>query len=270
MIYKISIYNEGNFHMDDFVKDQNEDHLEEPPLEDFLPNEEDVLIKERQKKRKSWITKVVSIIVSFALIVSAIQIWPQLFNLSSIPFLQKSAELSQQEDIQKYKEAVVTIQDENTRGTGFNISKNGLIITNYHVVDGMNPITISFPHGELLKASILESDPDLDLAILQVKGEDLPFITLSKPDVWRTQDPIYVIGNPLFHNQIVNEGEILDGSNQYGVLLLSAPIYKGNSGSPVISSNGDVIGVVFAKSTEDPIGYAIPIEKVLERLPKGY
>ena len=51
--------------------------------------------------------------------------------------------------------------------------------------------------------------------------------------------------------------------------MLSAPIYKGNSGSPVISSKGDVIGVVFAKSTEDPIGYAIPIEKVLEKLPES-
>ena len=90
----------------------------------------------------------------------------------------------------------MTIQNEYSKGTGFNISKNGLIITNYHVVDGMNPITVTFPQGELLKASILESDPDSDLAILQVNGENLPFLTLSKPDVWRKQDPIYVIGNP--------------------------------------------------------------------------
>ena len=66
------------------------------------------------------------------------------------------------------------------------------------------------------------------------------------------------------------KGRFLDGSDPNGVLLLSAPIYKGNSGSPVISSKGDVIGVMFAKSMEDPIGYAIPIEKVLEKLPEGY
>ena len=204
---------------------------------------------------------------SFCFSCQCLQIWPQIFNLSSIPFLQKSAELSQKEDIRQYKEAVVTIQDQTSKGTGFNISNKGLIITNHHVIDGMNPITVTFPNGDLLEASLLVTDPDLDLAILEIKGENLPYITLSKPDKWRTEDHVYVIGNPLFHNQIVNEGQILKGSHQNEVLMLSAPIYKGNSGSPVISSSGDVIGVVFAKSLEEPIGYAIPIEKVLEKLP---
>ena len=253
--------------MNDFEKDQKEDQFEEPPLEDFLPNEEDERIKERQRKRRSVITKVVAIVLAFALVVSALQIWPQIFNLSSIPFLQKSAELSQQEDIQQYKEAVVTIKISHPKGTGFNISSNGLIITNHHVIDEMNPITVTFPNGRLLETSLLLSDPDLDLAILEIEGEDFPYLTLSMPDKWRTEDHVYVIGNPLFHHQIVNEGKILEGSHQNGVLMLSAPIYKGNSGSPVISSSGDVIGVVFAKSLEEPIGYAIPIEKVLEKLP---
>ena len=254
--------------MDNFEKDREEDQFEEPPLEDFLPNEEDEIIKERHRKRRSVITKVVAIILAFALVVSALQIWPQIFNLSSIPFLQKSAELSQKEDIRQYKEAVVTIQDQTSKGTGFNISNKGLIITNHHVIDGMNPITVTFPNGNLLEASLLVTDPDLDLAILEIEGENLPYITLSKPNKWRTEDHVYVIGNPLFHNQIVNEGQILKGSHQNEVLMLSAPIYKGNSGSPVISSSGEVIGVVFAKSLEEPIGYAIPIEKVLEKLPK--
>ena len=108
--------------------------------------------KERKQKRKSWITKLVASILSFALFVSAIQIWPQIFNLSSISFLQKSSVLSQQEDISEYKNAVVTIQNQYSKGTGFNISKNGLIITNYHVVNNMNPITITFPKGELLNS----------------------------------------------------------------------------------------------------------------------
>ena len=233
--------------------------LRNPLIEDFLPNEEDEIIKERHRKRRSVITKVVAIILPFALVVSALQIWPQIFNLSSIPFLQKSAELSQQEDIRQYKEAVVTIQDEYSKGTGFNISSHGLIITNHHVIDDMNPITVTFPDGRLLQASLLVSDPDLDLAILEIK-EIFP-IFLSMPDKWHAEDHVYVIGNPLFHHQIVNEGQILEGSHRNEVLMLSAPIYKGNSGSPVISSSGEVIGVVFAKSLKEPIGYAIPIRK---------
>nr|WP_156422753.1 trypsin-like serine protease [Bacillus sp. FJAT-29937] len=52
--------------------------------------------------------------------------------------------------------------------------------------------------------------------------------------------------------------------------MLSSPIYNGNSGSPVINLEGRVIGVVFALTTKDQIGLAIPIEKVLEKLPEGY
>ena len=96
----------------------------------------------------------------------------------------------------------------------------------------------------------------------------MPYITLSKPNKWRTEDHVYVIGNPPFHNQIVNEGQILKGSHQNEVLMSVVPIYKGNSGSPVISSSGEVIGVVFAKSLEKPIGYAIPIEKVFRKITK--
>lgn len=250
-------------------KEQLETFFEEPPLEDFLPNEEDERLKDRQKKRRAFITKTMAIILSFALIVTTFQIWPQLFNLPSFSFLQKSAELSRKEDIRQYKESVVTIQDQYTKGTGFNISANGMIITNHHVIDDMNPITVTFPEGKLFHATVIVSEPQVDLAVLQVAGEDLPFMTLSDPNRWKVHDPIYVIGNPLFHTQIVNEGEILDGSEGSGALLISAPIYKGNSGSPVISSNGEVIGVVYAKSTEEPIGYAIPIEKVLDILPEN-
>lgn len=253
--------------MDDDKKEQDDLPFEEPPLEDFLPNEEDEWLNERQKKRRNLITKIMAIVLSFALIITTIQIWPQLFNLSSLSFLKKSAELSQQEAIQQYKEAVVTIQDQYSKGTGFNTSENGLIITNHHVIDEMNPITVTFPNGTIFHATALVSDPDLDLAVLQVDGKDLPFLPLSRSDQWDVHDPIYVIGNPLFHTQIAIEGEILDGSQGAGVLKISAPIYKGNSGSPVINQNGEVIGVVYAKSTEEPIGYAIPIEKVLAKLP---
>ena len=194
------------------------------------------------------------------------RLWPQLFNLSSIPFLQKSAQLSQQKDIQQYKEAVVTIQDQYTKGTGFNISSDGLIVTNHHVIDEMNPITVSFPNGELFRASILVSNQNVDLAVLKIDGNNLPFLTLSKAHSWQNEDAIYVIGNPLLHNQIVNEGNILAGSDENGVLLISAPVYKGNSGSPIISLDGEVIGVVYAKSTKEPIGYGVPVEKVLKQM----
>jgi len=252
--------------LDHHDKRENEDDFNEPPLEDFLPNEEDELLQERQKQRRSFIKKIIAVGLAFAMFISMIQIWPQIFNLSSIKFLQKSAELSKLEDIQNYKEAVVTIQDQFSKGTGFNIAENGLIITNKHVVDDMFPITVSFPDGKIYNASITHIAPDLDLAFLKIEGDNLPFLSLAEPNRWKVDDHIYVIGNPLLHNQVANEGEVLDGSLKDGVLKLSAPIYKGNSGSPVINEDGKVIGVVYAISTRDQIGIAIPIEQVLEML----
>lgn len=253
--------------MDRHEHNDLEEHFDEPLLEDFLANEEDIELRERQKKRKAVFRKVIAGLVAIALLVSLNQVWPQVVNLASIKFLQKSHELSQQGDIKLYKEAVVTIQDQYSKGTGFNISEDGLIITNRHVVDGMYPITVIFPNGELMNAEIIHEETDLDLAFLEIQGEKLPYLSLSKPSTWNIQDHIYVIRNPLFHNQIVNEGEILKGSNKSGVLRLSAPIYKGNSGSPLISEQGEVIGVVYAKSTTEEVGFAIPIEQVLAALP---
>ena len=245
----------------------NEDHFDEPTLEDFLPNEdEDKILEERQKKRRAFARKMIAIGLSLALLVSMLQIWPQIFNLSSIKFLQKSAELSQLEKIQSYKEAVVTIQDQHTKGTGFNISNGGFIITNKHVVDNMYLITVTFPNGKIFNGTIIYEDSNLDLALLEIEGENLPYLPLAEPKSWEVEEQIYVIGNPLFHNQIANEGDILEGSSMDGILKLSAPIYKGNSGSPVINESGEVVGVVYAVSTIDQTGIAIPIEQVLERL----
>ncbi|MBP2239624.1 S1-C subfamily serine protease [Cytobacillus eiseniae] len=253
--------------MDYNERDENEVHFDEPPMEDFLPNEEDDWLRDRQKKRRSFFKKLISIGIAFALLVSVIQIWPQLFNMSSIKFLQKSAELSELEEIQAYKEAVVTIQDQHSKGTGFNISEEGLIITNHHVIDNMNPITITFPNGEIFNGNIIHSNPDLDLAFLTIQGNNLPYLTLSKNAEWQIDDPIYVIGNPLLHHQIVNEGNIIEGSNLNGVLRISAPIFKGNSGSPVINGHGEVVGVVYALSIKDQTGLAIPIEQVHQNMP---
>ncbi|WP_428908140.1 S1C family serine protease [Niallia sp. Krafla_26] len=253
--------------MDQIKKDLDDEKFEEPAFEDFFPTEKEQLLKEKSRKWKAFFTKIIAVCVSLAMFISAVQLWPQLFNLSSLSFLQRSTELSQQEDIQTYKKAVVTIQDMNSKGTGFNISETGIIITNYHVIDKMNPITVIFPDGRIFHATPIITDEQIDLAILQLDGEDLPFLSLIKPVKWNSGDHVYVIGNPMLHSQIVIEGKILDGSHPDSVLMLAAPIYKGNSGSPVINSAGNVVGVIYAKQTTDqPIGYAIPIEKVLKKL----
>ncbi|MCD8501865.1 MAG: serine protease [Bacillaceae bacterium] len=184
-----------------------------------------------------------------------------------IKFLRTSYRLSQLEEVQFYKEAVVTIQGDRSRGTGFTVSEDGLIITNHHVIENQNQITVVFQKGERMKATVVQANPDYDIALLQVDATGLPYLELNEA-TGIIKEPIIVIGNPLSFTQIANEGYVLENGEQ---LLISAPIYRGNSGSPVINTKGEVVGVVYAKRKASEyggksVGIATPIEKVLEVL----
>ncbi|WNF38172.1 serine protease [Bacillaceae bacterium IKA-2] len=240
----------------------------EPSPEDFL--DEEVVEGEPIKKhgRKKWV-KVIAIVIAAML---AFQIAGGLlttYSLDAIRFLETSYRLSQQDDVQIYKQAVVTVQGERSRGTGFAISADGLIITNHHVIENQNQIIVGFYKGELFEAEVISSYPEIDIAFLKVEGSDLPNLPLSH-QAGSVDEPIYVIGNPLSWTQIANEGAILDTSQ---LTLISAPIYRGNSGSPVINMDGEVVAVVFAKRRTTQyggksVGLAVPIELVREYLPK--
>jgi serine protease Do len=239
----------------------------EPSPEDFL--EEEIVDDEIEKKhsRKKWI-KITATVIAIMLAFQIVGVFLSTYSIDAIRFLQTSYRLSQQDDIQEYKQAVVTVQGERSRGTGFNISADGLIITNHHVIENQNQIMVGFYEGELFEGEVISSYPEIDIAFLKVNGTDLPNLPLSLID-GAVDDRIYVIGNPLSWTQIANEGEILDTSQ---LTYISAPIYRGNSGSPVINSDGEVVAVVFAKRRTTQyggksVGLAVPIEIVREYLP---
>ncbi|WP_216827773.1 S1C family serine protease [Alkalihalobacterium elongatum] len=256
--------------MSDRENDNIEEHkYEEPSPEDFLFEEsvEDLEAVEKQKRRKAVIIKSVAIGISFLLVLNVLGVWLNMFNLDALQFLKTSNELSKQEDIQLYKEAVVTIQSSHSRGTGFAVSSDGIIITNHHVVDGKGQLVISFPNGDLYEGTVIDSNEDLDLAFVSVPAKDIPYLSLNDKS-GSIGDEIYVIGNPLMHSQIVTDGEIVENEDRLQVLKISAPIYSGNSGSPVINKEGKVIGVVYARTIprlideKEPVGLAIPIQYV--------
>ncbi len=246
----------------------NHDH-DEPPLEDFLFTEEDTIASENRKKKKAVVGRIVSFFIVVGLVLSGLGVWVKIFNLPSFEFLEKSNELSQIENIQDYKEAVVTIQGTNSKGTGFNISPDGTIITNYHVIEHIPTIAVVFPNGEIYSAEVIEQDPELDIALLDIDAESLPHLDLQEDNSWSEGNHIYVIGNPLAYSQVVMEGEI---STSDATMRITAPIHKGNSGSPVIDEQGKVIGVVYAKtipeigSGKESLGLAVPIEEVFHLL----
>lgn len=253
------------------MKDYNneEEHFEEPKLEDFFMTEEQSEKELKRKKHRIIIGRMIAFTLAFALLISGLAVWTSVFNLPSFSFLKESNELSKIENIQDYKEAVVTIEGGNRKGTGFNISSDGQILTNYHVIENLSAITVYFANGEIFSAGVVEAFPELDIAILETDGKGLPYLELQKNQPWHEEDSIYVIGNPLAYNRIVMEGKIKDSVS--GQIRITAQIEKGNSGSPVIDKYGKVIGVVFAKtipsigSEEDSLGLVVPIDLVLEK-----
>ncbi|RIW38313.1 serine protease [Bacillus salacetis] len=251
-------------HNDSHSREEKEEteHLNEPELEDFLFDDEE---KPPKSRAGILLTRSIAVLIALSLIISILAVWVNVFNLPSFSFLPKSNELSKIENIKDYKKAVVTIEGNGTKGTGFNISKEGSIITNHHVIESMSPITVIFPNGEIMRAEIEEDYPDLDIALLEVEGKGLPYLEIQNGGKWKKGDSIYVIGNPLAYNQIVMEGDITKSGER---LFLSAPIEKGNSGSPVIDSEGKVIGVVYAitipsiGSADDQAGLAVPVDRI--------
>jgi S1-C subfamily serine protease len=168
----------------------------------------------------------------------------------------------------------VPLAAEQKSGTGFNIDPRGVIITNHHVIEGALNIAVTFPDGKTYRASRCSSRPEYDLAMIILEAEGLPVVPLNASGQPARGDKIRVVGNPLTLNNIVVEGKVERylhlGSKPDRVFSIDAPIYPGNSGSPVFDRNGEVVGVVFGifhsseNDKEKIFGLVIPIREVLD------
>lgn len=234
--------------------------------------------KKQNQKRRSMIIKIGSSLIIFTLLISGLQIWFNLFNIPAIEFVKTSHRLSQDPVISQYKNSVVTIEWEGVKGTGFNIDSTGLIITNNHVVNHTKKVNVYFNSGEPFIGTVIATSPEYDLALVDIEADSLPILSLSHDNNWNQSigEKIIFIGNPLSFTQIANEGtvagEVLLQDWNVPVMMIDAPIYKGNSGSPVINEQGEVIGVVFATISapegKKRVGVATPIQYLMDILEK--
>ncbi|MEQ8755284.1 MAG: HhoA/HhoB/HtrA family serine endopeptidase [Coleofasciculus sp. G1-WW12-02] len=156
-------------------------------------------------------------------------------------------------------------------GSGFVISDDGEIITNAHVVNKADTVTVSFPDGRTFEGEVLGEDPVTDIAVVKVSADDLPTVELGNSQGLQTGQWAIAIGNPLGLQETVTVGVIsgIDRSSsevgvpdkRIGFIQTDAAINPGNSGGPLLNARGEVIGVNTAIiQGAQGIGFAIPID----------
>ncbi|MEM7521550.1 MAG: DegQ family serine endoprotease [Pseudomonadota bacterium] len=134
-------------------------------------------------------------------------------------------------------------------GSGFVISEDGFVVTNNHVIEGADEITIEFFSGGELKAEVIGTDPNTDIALLKVEADaPLPFVKFGDSNSARVGDWVIAMGNPLGQGFSVSAGIVsarnraLSGTYD-DYIQTDAAINRGNSGGPLFNMDGDVIGV---------------------------
>lgn len=170
-------------------------------------------------------------------------------------------------------------------GSGFVIDKQGLILTNFHVVNGATDIKIGFDDKKTLPARLVGKDPSTDLALLKVdpKGLNLHPLTLGSSKSVQVGDSVLAIGNPFNLDRTLTTGVVsalqrrIQAPNHFqisDVIQTDAAINPGNSGGPLLNSRGEVIGINSQIETGGSgasgnvgIGFAVPIDTAKTILP---
>jgi Do/DeqQ family serine protease len=161
-------------------------------------------------------------------------------------------------------------QRQRALGSGVVISPDGYIVTNHHVVDGAEQITVEFADRRTFPAKLIGNDPPSDLAVLKIEAKDLPVLTLGDSDRVRVGDIVLAVGNPLGVGQTVTAGIISAKGRRTGLsdgsfedfLQTDAPINQGNSGGALVNTTGELVGInsqIYSPTGGNVgIGFAIP------------
>ena len=157
-------------------------------------------------------------------------------------------------------------------GSGVIVSADGTILTNAHVIDGAEKITVLLNDNKTFEAKLVGADKPSDLAVLKIEAQNMPFLNLGNSDTVRIGDIVLAIGNPLGIGQTVTAGIISAKGRRTGLsdgsfedfLQTDAPINRGNSGGALVNLSGELIGINSQILSGGPsggnigIGFSIP------------
>lgn len=161
-------------------------------------------------------------------------------------------------------------------GSGFVITEDGYIVTNYHVIDGASSVKVTLYNGDTYDASIIGGEEDYDVAVIKIDVNGLTPVVLGNSSKIAIGETIAAIGNPLGELTFsMSQGIVscvdrainVDGT-PFNMIQVDCSINPGNSGGPLVNTYGEVVGIVSAKyssyssTTVEGIGFAIPINDV--------
>ncbi|NMG34908.1 Do family serine endopeptidase [Azoarcus sp. TTM-91] len=161
-------------------------------------------------------------------------------------------------------------QPTRSQGSGFIVSADGIVLTNAHVVEGANEVTVKLTDKREFKAKVLGVDKPTDVAVLKIDGRNLPTVPLGDPQKSRVGDWVLAIGSPFGFENSVTAGIIsaksrsLPNEGYVPFLQTDVAINPGNSGGPLLNLNGEVVGInsqIYSRSGGyQGVSFAIPID----------
>ncbi|CAN5181965.1 DegQ family serine endoprotease [soil metagenome] len=159
------------------------------------------------------------------------------------------------------------------QGSGFIVGRDGLILTNAHVVRDADEVTVKLSDRREYKAKVLGSDTVTDVAVLKINAENLPAVALGNPAQLSVGDYVFAIGSPFGFEQSASagivsaKGRALPGGTQVPFIQTDVAVNPGNSGGPLFDANGSVVGInaqIYSRTGGyQGLSFAIPIDVAL-------
>ena len=167
-------------------------------------------------------------------------------------------------------------------GSGFVITEDGYILTNYHVIDGASAITVAFVDGKTYPATFIGGEEANDIAVIKINAQDLTPVVIGKSSDMLVGEKVTAIGNPLGELTFSETTGIISAMDRtitmsdgrkMNMIQTDCAINSGNSGGPLFNSHGEVIGIVSAKyssggssssASVEGLGFAIPMDDVAD------